>query len=48
MLKKIHDVIPLLIIEPVFILLNCPLETKEKMKHENLLFLQFDDVKSMA
>ena len=36
MLKKIKDVIPLLVIEPVFILLNCSLKIKEVMDKEDL------------
>ena len=44
MLKKIKDVIPLLVIEPVFILLNCLFEIKEKMDQEKLKFISFDDM----
>ena len=47
MLKKIKDVVPLLVIEPVFILLNCLFEIKERMGKEKLEFISFDDMDLM-
>ena len=47
MLKKIKDVIPLLVIEPVFILLNCSQKIKEVMDQEQLKFVSFDDMDLM-
>ena len=47
MLKTIKDVIPLLVIEPVFILLNCSQKIKEVMDQEKLEFISFDDMDSM-
>lgn len=36
MLKKIKDVIPLLVIEPIFFLLKCSEEIKDRMNQEKI------------
>ena len=47
MLKKIKDMLPLLVVTPTFILFKCSDETRKRVSEKKLEFKQFDDIGAM-